>query len=703
MGEQSVNANMLSGMPANLTELQRFVNGQFDADNIEPAHVHTLVMVSPVGAAANFICSTLCTLSLYGTVGTGLLAAWYAGVLILCAFTLYRYSRISGRKPRRISQRGLRKILTGSVIQALPWAAFALLFLGSRTVENQAVLFAVYAAGVAGGAIMLCRLFPAALAYTVTALPALKIKAFYLITVGEPVAENLVLVGIAVCAVILLIAFAAFEGYMAKAFEVNQRQLTAKAAALDRAEADMDELERFDPVTGLLNRAAFHAETRQMIARAELKGESAFLYVLDLDNFKRVNNSLGHSAGDDLLREAARRLKTVFPAGTLIARLGGDEFAVLQILSPETRTPEISSPSGLPETARQISRVMSEPFLIGGTSFRSSASTGVAGFPDEAGNAAQLFSFAEVALDRSKTRGQGDSIRFNREMSGELKHEELLFRDLQGALQRDELRLYYQPQIDLQTGTLSGFEALIRWEHPVRGTLSPGVFLGIAEKKGLILDICDRVFDLVARDLLWFDAQEFDPHRISVNIHASQIIHSERLLQQLDKWENTGVDPRRICLEVTEGCMLEGTNKSIYDLLQSFRNRGYRLSLDDFGTGYASLANLRTIPADEIKIDRSFVQDIAFDPIEFAIVESLLNIAWCRNLVVVAEGIEALQHVTTLQKLGCPLGQGFYFSKPVSRTTVVEELRSFEVPEVRASAGEILGKTAPLPGIAKAV
>jgi diguanylate cyclase (GGDEF)-like protein/PAS domain S-box-containing protein len=424
-----------------------------------------------------------------------------------------------------------------------------------------------------------------------------------------------------------------------------------------RMEVELERLALYDPLTGLPNRALFGDRLRQMLARRGRETATA-VYFLDLDRFKRINDSLGHSAGDAVLREVAERLTGVVRPEDTVARFGGDEFTVL-----------CESVGGVLEAvaiADRLQRPLRQPLRLGGAELRLSASIGVALLEaGEGGDGQRLIEDADAAMYRAKERGGARTELFDNAMRDNAVHAMRVEQELQRALEQGELRLRYQPSVDLATGQVVGAEALVRWEHPQRGLIVPDSFLAVAEETGLIVPLGSWVVGETCRQLAeWQTRPETADLRVSVNLSARELTHPDVVTTVLSCVRDSGIDPRSLAIEVTESTAMADGDTG-FRALRDLSAEGIRVAIDDFGTGYSSMEQLRRMPVDIVKVDRSFVAGMASDSTDREIVAAVVGMARALNLSVVAEGIETRQQAEALRELGCDIGQGFLFAKAV--------------------------------------
>jgi diguanylate cyclase (GGDEF)-like protein/PAS domain S-box-containing protein len=426
-----------------------------------------------------------------------------------------------------------------------------------------------------------------------------------------------------------------------------------------------------DPLTGLPNRVLFLDRLEHALARLERRQSLAAILFLDLDRFKLVNDSLGHNVGDELLAAAAPRLRQAVRASDTVARFGGDEFGVL--------LEDIASEQVAVETAERIAAQFTRPFVLAGGRHFVSTSIGIA--LARGGEAPQdLIRDADAAMYRAKERGRARHEMFDEMMRARAVARLRIENDLRHALERGELQLHYQPVVSLADRSIRSVEALVRWEHPERGSIGPGEFIPIAEENGLIEPIGRWVLERACRQAMrWAGARpDATPIGISVNLSAVQV--ARRDLPEIVAGALAGaeLDPPCLSLEITETVMLRDAD-TLNEALRALKAIGVRLVLDDFGTGYSSLAYLTRLPLDALKIDRSFVDGLGTETHDTAITEAIIAMARALSLEVIAEGVETPLQMRELTQLGCPLAQGFYFSPPVTAREISNLLRRREL------------------------
>ena len=434
---------------------------------------------------------------------------------------------------------------------------------------------------------------------------------------------------------------------------VNARDVSDRKAL----EAQLTHQAFHDPLTGLANRALFFDRVMHALERGQRDQEFLAVLFLDLDNFKTVNDSLGHAAGDRLLVAAAVRLAASVRASDTVARLGGDEFAVLI----EDAAGDLAT-----NAAARVTSALREPFNVEGKEVYVTASLGIA--IAEAGvTGSELMRNADMAMYTAKARGKGRAERFESHMHRDALDRLELEGDLRHALERDELYLLYQPIVSLRTGAVSGMEALVRWNHPQRGTLYPLQFIPLAEETGLIMRLGEWILNEACRQSTAWHAQwrAREPLTVTVNVSGQQLQHPEVVDAVRHTLVRSGLTPHSLVLEITESVLMQHT-ETMLERLTELKKVGVRLAIDDFGTGYSSLSYLQRFPIDILKIAKPFVDDVGSDGGHPALARAIIALGETLSLRTIAEGIEQHEQWQGLRALGCELGQGFYFARPLT-------------------------------------
>ncbi|MCZ8253159.1 MAG: EAL domain-containing protein [Hylemonella sp.] len=438
-----------------------------------------------------------------------------------------------------------------------------------------------------------------------------------------------------------------FCGYRGVGSDITERKA---------AEQRIEYLAYHDALTGLPNRLLVQDRFVQAMAQADRHQTRIALVYLDLDNFKTLNDTLGHEAGDELLREVARRLRESVRDSDTISRQGGDEFLLMLTDLPDTEV--------VAAVVLKIMDKLQEPVQLGQQEFSTSASIGVAIGPQDGRDFETLRKKADMAMYRSKEAGRNVYHFFDPTMDAEAGEHLLMRNGLRRALERDEFLLHYQPQYDLASGMLTGVEALIRWQHPELGLVLPGRFISVAEESGLIVPMGDWVLQQACQQAMRWQRAGLPPLTLAVNLSAIQFKRGQVEQSVLRALRASGLPPGQLELELTESILLQNV-ESVLSSVRALKQLGVKLAIDDFGTGYSSLAYLKQLDIDQLKIDQGFVRDLASDPDDAAIVRAIIQMAHSLNLRTLAEGVETEQIRDQLRAFGCDAAQGYFYSRPV--------------------------------------
>ncbi|GAB4256393.1 EAL domain-containing protein [Thermincola ferriacetica] len=410
-----------------------------------------------------------------------------------------------------------------------------------------------------------------------------------------------------------------------------------------------------DPLTGLPNRILFKDRLTQTLAQAKRSKQMLALMFLDLDRFKNINDTLGHATGDQFLQGISKRLTGCIRSGDTVARLGGDEFTLL--------LPQINHVEDAIKVAQKIIDTFKKPWILGGHEFYITTSIGIALYPNDGEDAETLMKHADTAMYRAKERGNNYQL-YSPSMNEKAINRLEMEGALRKALEREEFTVYYQPQINTDTGEIIGMEALVRWRHPERGIIPPADFIALAEETGLILPLGEWVLRTACRQNKKWQMAGYPPLRVTVNLSASQFQQQDLADRVSRILKETGLDPQWLELEITESIAMKDVAFTIKTLRQ-LRDMGIKIAIDDFGTGYSSLSYLKQIPSHTLKIDKSFVRDIAKNTEDGSIASAIIAMAQNLKLKVIAEGVETEEQLAFLKKQKCDEIQGFLFGKPV--------------------------------------
>ncbi|WP_318483830.1 EAL domain-containing protein [Photobacterium leiognathi] len=423
---------------------------------------------------------------------------------------------------------------------------------------------------------------------------------------------------------------------------------------LKRQQGHIEQLVQMDPLTGLLNR---HGFTRQLEQLMKAEVPVVMLYI-DIDNFKNINDSLGHHIGDKVLQEIAQRLRRLLPETAIIGYLSGDEFAILLPNPEHERTGEIIS--------EQIIALVNQPFELRHFRKHLACSIGMVTSPGHGSDARMMLQNADTAMYEAKHRGRNRLVEFNDSMSKEARMRLWLEIELQKALQNNGLEVWYQPKVNARDFAIDGAEALVRWKHPVEGYISPAQFIPVAESSGLIEQLGCVVMREVFTTVSQWKKRKLLTGRVAINLSPQQFGNSG-LISFVDKLRlSTEINPADITFELTESAVMSDGEHTV-QMLNSIKQLGFALSIDDFGTGYSSLSYLARFPLDELKVDRAFIQDIDTIPKQVTLIENIINLGKSLKMSVVAEGIETRQQATLLSNLNCDYIQGFHFYRPMPK------------------------------------
>ena len=437
----------------------------------------------------------------------------------------------------------------------------------------------------------------------------------------------------------------------------EQTQRANEMTKLAMAQAQRNEYMAYhDGLTGLANRSSFSALLSQSMSEAQRFDRQLAVVFLDLDRFKQINDTLGHDAEDQLLREVATRLEASVRDSDTVARLGGDEFVVL--------LPELEDGSHAATVARKILSVIAEPFTLIGHEFRITASLGISVYPQDGLDEQTLTKNADIAMYQAKDEGKNNFQFYSETLNAHSLERLTLESSLRNALERDEFCLYYQAKRDIGSGNITGMEALLRWEHPDLGIVAPMRFIPVAEETGLIVPIGKWALKTACLQNVAWQKQGLPPSSIAVNLTARQFFDEHLLADVRSILEVSGMDPRLLELEITESLLIHDVANTLR-ILTELKALGIRIAIDDFGTGYSSLATLQRFPLDAVKIDRSCIRDIIGTTQNAGLADAIIAMGKSLSLTVVAQGVETREQAEFLRAHTCDELQGFYFNKPL--------------------------------------
>jgi diguanylate cyclase len=457
------------------------------------------------------------------------------------------------------------------------------------------------------------------------------------------------------------------ERIVRRQVETLEQAVVVRTENLETANKQLRHLATHDALTGLPNRVLMDDRISQSIVLAERQRQNFAVMLLDLDRFKLVNDSLGHRAGDELLKEVARRLKGVVRDVDTVVRLGGDEFVVIVTPGPERDVAQ--------RAAARVIEAMKAPVRVAGVEVHTSPSIGIAFYPEDATSVENLVAHADAAMYAAKQRGRNNFQCFMPGMNTASHDKVRLESDMRVALEQKQFEVHYQPKVNTETGVMHGAEALLRWTHPVRGPISPAEFIPIAEECGLIGTIGAWVMREACRQARAWQLAGLPPLRVAVNLSPSQFRQGNIVSMIRDALDEAGLEPRFLEVELTETTVMTDPEESIA-ILEKLSKMGVLVSVDDFGTGYSSMSYLRRFPIDKLKIDRSFINEVMSRPDDASIVRAIVSLAHSLRLKVVAEGVESTAQLDFLRTIGCDQYQGFHFSKALPASQFEALVRS---------------------------
>jgi diguanylate cyclase len=462
-----------------------------------------------------------------------------------------------------------------------------------------------------------------------------------------------------------------------------ERVITNRTESLETANQQLRHLATHDALTNLPNRVLLDDRLAQAIAHADQDGQPFAVFMVDLDRFKLINDSLGHRAGDEVLSEVARRLNAAVRGIDTVARVGGDEFVMVISPAPTRQHAE--------EVGRRVNESLQTPIRLAQAKLHISASIGVAFYPADAATAETLIGRADAAMYCAKHYGRNNLQYYSLHMNSVTIERVSLASDLHQALKLQQFKLYYQPKVDTATGDVRSAEALIRWQHPTRGLISPVEFIPLAEDCGLINDVGAWVLHEACRQCKAWQLEGLPSLRIAVNVAASQFRQGNLLEVIGGALESAQLEPRYLELEMTESAVMTNPEESAR-ILEQLSRMGVMVSVDDFGTGYSSMSYLRRFPIDKLKIDQGFIKDLITQPDDASIVQAIISLAHNLRLKVVAEGVETAEQLKFLRSVGCDQYQGFHFSAALPAEEFAALVASWQ-KDADASSDQVAART----------
>lgn len=625
-----------------------------------PQRVALIYSHGPLAAAVNFMTAASFVLMAWGDFPDWMLVTWFALITVKCLYFNFNGPEQAKKlKIKRISKRTLRLLSLAS-------GAFGLLWMP--------VTFYIFSLPpeIRTGATALLWVLMLGATFVYASIPILAF--WYMLVAMAPAAGWYLFAGtedtaLLAASILLLIAmlmlFAQKFSVITNETEEREKQNENAMRLLEQAHDENHRLAERDPTTGLRNRRSLTSLLEQKLRSA---GEGDYgLFIIDLDHFKHINDAYGHDFGDKYLSQIGRLMENATEGRAQVARLGGDEFAIVTC-EPLPREEII-------KIGEAVLRKLGGMIAVDGVLVRVSGSIGVGLAPSLCSSVAEWLSFADHALRAAKAAERGTLRVFEPADRKQMHARNRLGLQLDRAIECNEIAPWYQPQLNINTGELMGFEALARWRSPSGIHVPPPQFFELAEGRGVVLDLSERIFGRVGQDMKCWREQGLDFGTMSVNLHPAQLHHNGRLQDVLTALIDAAGSADLITLEITENCIVGRGTEEIPIILQHLADRGCAISLDDFGTGYASLTHIRSLPIHEVKVDRKFIADLESSEADREIVRSILRIARLRDIHVVAEGIETGEQISLLRNEGCVKGQGFYFARPMPASDVPSYIR----------------------------
>lgn len=614
--------------------------------------VRQIIRLSPASAASNLISATIVAAALAQSVSAPALAVWYGAACLMTVWILRQRRLADSLRIAGISNRTRRRMSSAAAVVAAPWSAACLAIVLLAPEQTKFAPFVAVLVYLVGGAIVFSAVPMLTMVFVgLIVAPASLAAAFAWSESGLYFMLAFLFLGAMLC------LFALYYGLLTSEKEASERRRLESLASLRRANESITRLAGTDVVTGLLNRRAFQTHLEALMPRLRPDAAPHALFLIDLDHFKHVNDAYGHETGDRYLISVAQRLRDIASAGLTVARLGGDEFAAVSDAPLDDAAVE--------RIGARLIETLGRPHAIDGHDLKGGCSIGVAQAPLLCANASDLLVYADQALRMAKSARRGSMARLTGEAREQLLRRMCEATDLENAVRRRQIEAYFQPQIDIDSGRLIGFEALARWRNAEGGFVSPLHFFSLAEENGFVLDLCDAIWEQIASTAAHWREAGLDFGALSVNLHLAQLNHHKRLEAALERLSLAAGGRDHVVLEVTEDCVIGRGMEHVPALLEALAALGHRISLDDFGTGFASLTHIKELPIHELKIDRKFVMDLTTSAQDQAIVKAICDIAKPRNVAVVAEGVETMAQLVKLSELGGKLAQGYFYAPPM--------------------------------------
>lgn len=629
--------------------------------DVRPEEVLAVTRFSQRAVVANVVNSILVVVCIWSEKQSGVLLSWLVISNILFLLVLFRSIRAVREITDQVHVSDVWETVFYTFLTAVPWPTLAYITLGHDDILVSVFVLLISVGMAAGGTIVMYRVPLAAMSYLLTIL----VGSVLMITLTSH--SELWLMNVFMINFFLMMVSTVFSAWeIARNREDGLKSANSQNMELKIANDEIRRLSELDVLTGLYNRKAFVEKLENKTGKNGKKAFSVFL--MDLDRFKHINDSLGHGAGDELLKVVAKRLRNSVSDSDVIARFGGDEFA---LIISEAEHPDVAV-----KVVERILTRLNRPVTVEGAVIHPNASVGISFYPEHSEEPEELVSISDIALHHAKENGRGRYELYDHEMAVSLARDDEIERLLRSALDKKMLQIFYQPKIDLRSDQIVGAEALLRC-YQEDGELVPTEhLLDVAEERGLIPQISNYIFERVADDILAWREKGISSIPVSINIHAFELKTPELLLTELKKFLDKGIGQDDILLEVTEGCFVGRGSDAASATLDMIDEMGVKLSLDDFGTGHAALSHLKRLPVSELKVDREFIRGVCSDDRDRAITIAALEITRCLKVNCVAEGVETREQLDFLKELNTEgmsiIGQGYYWAEAMKCTQFVD-------------------------------
>lgn len=634
---------------------------RFIAKDGHPDRVRYIYSLGGIAASVNWLATLIFAFLAWDAIPAPYLAIWVSITTLKCLYFYKNGRNVKKLRLRRISRRTLTLVTVFSGIFGLLFSPVGF-FIFAMPFAQQIWALGLFWVLILGATFVYAPIPIAALSYMVAVMGPSIIWQFFL-----PEQASLAPVVMILLIVTLMVFSLKFSDITSKE-ERRQEEADRSLRLLEQAHQDIRRLAEIDSTTELRNRRSLMNLLEEKLREG---GEGDYgLFIIDMDHFKHINDAYGHDFGDKYLNQLGVLMQETVRDRAEVARLGGDEFAVV--------TNKPMSHRQIVAIGNALLRDLTGSISIEGIGVRTGASIGVSMAPSLCSSVAEWLNFADHALRGAKNSQRGTIRVFEHGDRKQMHARNRLGLQLDRAIERNEITPWYQPQLNMDTGELMGFEALARWRSPSGIHVPPPQFFDLAEGRGVVLELCEQIFGRVRDDMTRWHAEKLDFGTMSVNVHPAQLHHTMRLTSTLNELIEAAGAPNKLTLEITENCIVGRGTEEIPAVLRQLADLGCEISLDDFGTGYASLTHIRSLPIQEVKIDRKFISELETSDTDREIVRAILRIAHLRNISVVAEGVEAGGQISLLRQEGCMKGQGFYFARPMPASDVPAYIRRLD-------------------------